>query len=209
MKTRVMIVEEQASVRQMLGVLLPQAGPYEVAATAGDGLEALRLLQQTCPSLIILDLSLPGLSGVGLLRHLREKERSIKTLVFCGTRHRETIVEALRARPHGFISKFDPWEDLVEALRMVNAGFSYLTPFATRLLDEAGPVATSPCLTPRELSVVQMVAEGSSNKEISGQLSISTKTVEHHRARVMEKLKVRDTAGLTRYAARAGLISLE
>ena len=209
MKTRVMVVDDHASIRQMLGALLPREGAYEMVAEAGTGLEAIRLYRTTKPHLVVLDLILPELNGVGLLQHLREHARQMRTLVYCGTNDRELILDALRARPHGFVLKRDSWNAFRGALRMVSDGSSYFTPFATRLLDEAGLVGPPLLLTPRERAVVQMVAEGRGNKEMAGILAISTKTVEHYRANVMDKLDVHDVAGLTRYAVRHRLVVIE
>lgn len=208
MKTRVMVVDDHVSIRHMLGALLPREGAYEMVAEAGTGLEAIQLHRKAKPHLVVLDLALPELNGVGLIQHLRENARETRTLVYCGTNHREMILEALRARPHGFVSKRDSWSAFRDALRMVNGGCSYFTPFATRLLDSAGPAGIEVSLTPRERAVVQMIAEGLSNKEMAEQLAISTKTVEHHRAHVMEKLGVHHVAGLTRYAVRQGLVGV-
>lgn len=207
--TRLMLVDALVSVRQMMSVLLPQVGAYEVVGDTGCGLEAIRLHQTNKPHVIVFDLCLPGLSGIGLLKHLREHAPATRTLVLTGTSNRELTVEALRLHPHGFVLKRDSWKEFLEALRMVSAGYSYFTPLATQALDEGGRERTGPLLTPRELSVVQMVAEGRRNKEISAELGVSIKTIEHHRAHVMTKLGVRDVAGLTRYAVRKGLVVLE
>lgn len=209
MKKRVVLVDDQVSVRQMLGLLLPREGPYEVVGEAGNGLEALQLIRQERPHIIVLDLVLPELNGIALLQQVREEARETRTLVFCGTSHREMILGALRARPHGFVLKREALSIFREALGMVSAGYSFLAPFATRLLDESGPASEGTLLTPRELTVLQMVAEGRSNKEIAGPLGISAKTVEHHRSHVMQKLGLRDVTGLTRYAVRQGLVSLD
>jgi len=208
MKTRVMVVDDHASIRQMLGALLPNEG-CEMVAEAATGLEAIQMHRTTMPHLVVLDLMLPELNGVGLLLHLRERARQTRTLVYCGTSDQELILEALRTRPHGFVLKRDPWDTFRGALKMVNGGGSYLSPFATRLLDEARPMKNGLLLTPRERAVVQMVAEGRSNKEMAGQLAISAKTVEHHRAHVMGKLGLHDVAGLTRYAVRHRLVGIE
>jgi DNA-binding NarL/FixJ family response regulator len=209
MKTRVMVVDDHASIRQMLGALLPREGAFEMVAEAGTGLEAIQMHRKARPHLVVLDLVLPEMNGIGLLQYLREQSRETRTIVYCGTDRRDLILEALRARPHGFVLKRDPFAAFREALRMVTSGCSYFTSFATRLLDEERSATGNPFLSPRERAVVQMVAEGRSNKEVAKQLEIAAKTVERHRARVMEKLGVHDVAGLTRYAMRNGLVSVE
>jgi len=206
MKTRVMIVDDHTSVRQMLGILIPAVGAFDVVAEACSGVEAIRLHRELKPDLVVLDLALADLNGVGVLQHLREEARPVRTLVFCGTVHRRVILAALHARPHGFVSKRDPWETFIKALHLVNDGCSYFTPFATRVFDEMRAESGSPQLTSRELAVLQMIAESNSNKEIAKKLVVSIKTVEHHRSNLMAKLGARDVAALTRYAAGQGLI---
>ena len=210
MKTRVVVVDDHVSVRQMLGVVLEREGLYEVVGEAGTGFEALKVCRKMKPRLIILDLVLPELSGVEVLRTLRAEMRDARIMVYSGTLSRALIVEALQARPHGFVHKTDALPTFCEALRAVSGGCSYFTPFATKFMDEErGVSATASVLTERERAVLQMVAEGRSNKEMAERLVLSAKTVEHHRAHVMEKLGVRDVAGLTRVAIRQGLVPLD
>jgi DNA-binding NarL/FixJ family response regulator len=210
MKTRVVIVDDHVSIRQMLGLVLEREGPYEVVGQAGTGFEALKVCRKVKPRLVILDLVLPELSGVEVLHTLRAELRESRFMVYSGTMSRVLIVEALQARPHGFVHKTDALPTFCEALRAVAGGCSYFTPFATKFMDEErGASATASLLTERERAVLQMVAEGRSNKEMAERLVLSAKTVEHHRAHVMEKLGVRDVAGLTRVAIRQGLVPLD
>ena len=210
MKTRVVVVDDHVSVRQMLAVVLDREGPYDVVGEAGTGFEALKVCRKLKPRLIILDLVLPELNGVEVLRTLRAEMRESRFMVYSGTLSRVLIVEALQARPHGFVHKSDALATFCEALRAVAGGCSYFTPFATKFMDqERGVSAAASLLTERERAVLQMVAEGRTNKEMAERLVLSAKTVEHHRAHVMEKLGVRDVAGLTRVAIRQGLVPLD
>jgi len=210
MKTRVVIVDDHAAIRQMLAIMLPREGAYEVVGEAGTGFEALQLCELAQPDLVILDLLLPEMNGVTLLEQLHVLLPEARLLVFSGAASRELLIAALRARPHGFVHKTDEWSVFREALRVVMGRATYLTPFATRLLDaQRGAPATAGLLTARERGVLQMVAEGLSSKQIADRLHIAPKTVEHYRAQLMEKLGLHDVASLTRHAVRMGLVTVE
>jgi len=210
MKNRVVLADDHASIRQMLGIVLAREGPYEVVGEAGTGFEALKVCRKTKPDLVIMDLILPELNGVDVLRTLRGEMRNVRFMVYSGTLNRSLIVEALQARPHGFVHKSDALPTFCEALRAVAGGCSYFTPFATKLMDdERQNGGHAMRLTERERAILQMIAEGMSNKEMASRFSIAPKTVEHHRAQVMQKLGMHDVATLTRYAVRLGLVPVE
>jgi len=210
MKNRVVVVDDHASIRQMLGIVLAREGPYEMVGEAGTGFEALKVCRRLKPQLVVLDLILPELNGVEVLRTLRAEMRETRFMVYSGTLNRSLIVEALQARPHGFVHKSDALPTFCEALRAVVGGCSYFTPFATKLMDDERQVCTASArLTDRERAVLQMIAEGMSNKEMASRFAIAPKTVEHHRAQVMQKLGMHDVATLTRYAVRVGLVPVE
>ena len=210
MKTRVVTIDSHVSIRQMLGIMLSGEGPYEVVGEARTGFEALKVCAKARPRLVILDLALPEMNGLEVLRRLWAESREVRVLVYSGVENRELILETLRERPHGFVHKRDALATLREALRTVTAGGTFLTPFATDLLDSArGLEPARLVLTEREREVLQMVAEGMSNKEMADRLHLSAKTVEHHRAHLMEKLGLHDVARLTRYAVRHGLVPAE
>ena len=211
MKTSVVIADEHVSVRQMLAAALEEDGRYEVLGVAGTGFEALRVCRRVKPRLVILDLLLPEMSGVEVLRELRAEARETRLLVYSRSNNREMILAALQARPHGFVRKSDSMETLHEALRAVAAGGSFLTPFATALLDASvreGGGAES-VLSPREAAVLQMIGEGHSTKTMATSLGLSEKTVDHYRTSVMRKLDVHSIARLTQVAIRRGLVSLD
>ena len=210
MKTRVVVVDDHASIRQMLGIILAREGPYEMVGEAGTGFEALKVCRKLKPQLVVLDLILPELNGLEVLRAIRAEMRDVRCMVYSGTLNRSLIVEALQARPHGFVHKTDALGIFCEALRAVTGGCSYFTPFATKLMDDERHLHTAAAhLTDRERAVLQMIAEGMSNKEMAERFAIAPKTVEHHRAQVMQKLGMHDVATLTRYAVRMGLVAAE
>ena len=210
MKTNVVLVDDYSSVRQMLALVLEREGGYAVVGEARTGFEALKVCARMKPRLVILDLTLPELNGLEVLRRLRAESREVRVLVYTGAENRELILETLRERPHGFVHKRDALATLREALRTVTAGGSFLTPFATELLDtNHSSVPAGPMLTDRERAILQMVAEGMSNKDMAGRLGIAAKTVEHHRAALMDKLDLHDVARLTRYAVRMGMVTAD
>ena len=210
MKTSVVIVDDHASVRQMLAVMLEKEGYYQVVAQGRTGFEGVHLCQQHRPHMLIVDLLLPEMSGNELIQQMRESMRELRILIYTGSVHKELAIEALRARPHGFVHKRDSLETFLEAARTVRQGGSYLTPFATRLLDESCGIEPSRFqMTARERLILQMVGEGLSSKEMAVRLDVTPKTVDHHRANLMQKLGVHDIAGLTRLAVRKGLVPLD
>ena len=207
MKTNVVLVEDHRSVRQMLALVLEREGGYAVVGEAGTGYEALKMCARVRPRLVILDLALPELNGLEVLRRLRAEARETRVLVYSGVENRELTLDVLRERPHGFVHKRDSLATLREALRAVTAGSSFLTPFATDLLDMArGAEPSRPALTERERAVLQMVAEGMSSKTMADRLGVAPKTVDHYRAALMEKLDLHNIARLTRYAVRHGVV---
>lgn len=210
MNIPVVIVDDQASVRQMLAQVLSQEGSYQIVGEGRTGFEGLDLCERMKPRLLIVDLALPEMSGAELVQKIRETMREVRVLIYTGAQHRGLILSALRARPHGFVHKRDSLAVFHAALTAVSNGCSYLTPFAMGLMDEAPNSGSDPeKLTGRERVVLQMVAEGLSSKEVAYRLSISPKTVDHHRGQLMRKLGLRDVAGITRFAVRCGLVSLD
>ena len=207
MMTNVVLVEDHRSVRQMLALVLEREGGYAVVGEAGTGYEALKVCAQERPRLVILDLALPELNGLEVLRRLRAEARETRVLIYSGVENREVLLDALRERPHGFVHKRDELSVLREALRAVAGGASFLTPFATELVDAArGDSQARSVLSERERAVLQMVAEGMSSKAMGDRLGVASKTVDHYRSALMVKLDLHDIARLTRYAMRHGMV---
>jgi DNA-binding NarL/FixJ family response regulator len=208
MKKRLLIVDEQTAPREMLAQVLAAEGEYEIVGEANNGRDAIETCRSCRPDAVILELVLPELCGVEVLRRLRSESANVRILVFSGTRDQALIVETLKCRPHGFVGKHDALATFLEALRIIVAGKLYFSAIASALWADSlngDPVD----LTPREIEILQLVAESRSNKEIAGLLGLAQKTVENHRAHMMEKLHLHDVAALTRYAVRRGLVSLE
>ncbi len=208
MPRRALLAEDHELVRQGFRALLEREG-FEVIAEAHDGREAVQLVEQRSPDLALLDLSMPNLNGVDAAKEiLRVKPR---TKVILLTAHTEDayVLAALQAGVHGYVLKSQAARDLVQAIDEVFKGGLYLSPRISRSVVDAyktrSAVAQDP-LTFREREVLQLVAEGKTTKEVAALLNISVKTVESHRNRIMQKLEIHETANLTRYAIRHGII---
>jgi DNA-binding NarL/FixJ family response regulator len=209
MTIRVLLADDHQMVRQALKALLDGEG-FQVCGEAGDGEEAIRLASQQRPDVAVLDVAMPVLNGLEAAPEI--KRVSPKTKIVLLTMHSEShyVLRALRAGAKGFLLKTHAAEDLVRALHDVSSGGSHLSPEASRALMDAyhTRVDSSPDpLSPRETKVVQLIAEGQSTKQVAASLKISVKTAETHRARIMTKLNIHQTAGLVRYAIRRGLIA--
>ena len=208
MPTRVLLADDHALIRQGLKALLEKQG-IQVVTEASDGQEAVRLAEKTQPEVAILDITMPLLNGVDAARELIKS--TPKTKVILLTQHDEDqyVTEALRAGVKGYVLKSQAAEDLVHASREVCKGSVYLSPGISRAVVAAylSKTYVSPDpLSMRERQVLQLVGEGKSTKDIALQLGISVKTAESHRARLMRKLDIHETASLVRYAIRRGLI---
>jgi two-component system response regulator NreC len=208
MPIRLLLADDHAVVRNGLRVLLEKEG-FHVAAEACDGQEALRLAAEVRPDIAILDISMPLLNGLDAARELKKSTQLMKVILL--TRHDEPqyVTEALRAGVKGYVLKNQAATDLVAAIQQVGRGGVYLSPNISRAVMEAYLSKSEPeadPLTPRERQVLQMVGEGKSTKDVARLLGISTKTAESHRARLMRKLDIHETAGLVRYAIRRGLV---
>jgi len=208
MPTRVLIVDDHAVLRDGLKSLLASRR-IEVVGEASDGRQALRLARRFEPDVATLDIGLPGLNGLETLRKLVRECPKVRGIVL--TMHGEDayVLEALRAGARAYVLKSQAFGDLAEAIETVVRGEMYLSPGVSGALVRAslgGTESPAELLSPREREVLQLVAEGRTNKEVGHVLAISVKTVETHRSALMRKLDLHDTASLVRYAIRRGLI---
>jgi DNA-binding NarL/FixJ family response regulator len=208
MAVTVLLVDDHPVVRHGVRTLLERE-KFKIVGEASDGLEAIAAAEQSLPDVVVLDLSMPTLNGVGAVREIAKV--SPRSHVVLLTMHTEEhhVLEALRAGVKGCVSKSQAAEHLVQAIREVCAGGVYLSPSVSGAVVQAylakSELPFDP-LTGRERQVLQLVAEGKTTKEIADILSVSSKTAESHRGRIMEKLGIHNTAGLVRYSIRHGLI---
>jgi len=204
---RILIAEDHVIVRQGFRSMLERDG-FQVVAEAGDGREAIRLARELAPDVAILDLALPLLNGIDAAREIRRVASGTRTIVVTMYGEQDHLMSALRAGVRGYLLKTRAVEDLENAIREVHRGGVFLGDFPEDALDtyQAMPDKGHDPLTPREREVLQLVAEGKTTKEIASLLGVSYKTAESHRAHIMDKLSIHETAGLVRYAVRHGLV---
>lgn len=211
----VLLAEDHTIVRKGLCALLEAETDIAVIAEAEDGRAAVQLAQQRRPDVVVMDISMPGLNGIEATRQIKTQLPDTKVLIL--TRHAdETYVHAiLDAGAAGHIVKKAAPVELIAAIRAVYHGDVFLGPEAASVMmagsDKATPAPEDryTTLTPREREVLQLVAEGHPNRDIAEVLHISVRTVENHKASLMDKLAIHSTAELTQYAIRRGIISLD
>ena len=208
MGIRVLLAEDHGIVREGLRAILQREG-FEIAGEAANGMDAVAIAKEVQPHVAVLDFDMPQMNGITAAQELARVSPKTRTLLLTMYADRQYVVGALRVGIHGFVIKSQASADLVQAIRIVHEGKPYLSPGISATVMEAFASpgdAQNPLLTPRERQVLQLVAEGKSTKEAARILSISVKTAESHRTRVMSKLDVHDTASLVRYAIREGFI---
>ena len=208
-KTRVLVVDDQTMLRQLIVAVLKPLDRFVVVGEASDGEEALRSALDLHPDMIVLDVILPKIPGAEVLRQLMPKMPGIRILAISAHDDPALLKEMLACGAHGFVEKSASLETFSEALREVADGKTFFGPRITDILRDhlLNPDHDRPHLTTREREIIQLVAQGLSSKEIAAQLKVSSRTVENHRANIMNKLNIRDAVGLTRYAIKAGLVS--
>jgi DNA-binding NarL/FixJ family response regulator len=213
LKTRVLLADDHAVVRSGLRAVLESEADIEVVAEAEDGSEAVEMALTNDVDLAILDVSMPRLTGLQATAELIRRRPGVRVLILSVHDSEQYFFEALKAGASGYVLKTTANRDLIEACRATMRGEPFLYPGAVTAiirdyLERAGSGEAVPedPLTPRELEVVKLIAEGHTSDEIAGVLVISRKTVDHHRARILDKLGMRNGAELTRYAIRRGLV---
>jgi DNA-binding NarL/FixJ family response regulator len=213
LKTRILIADDFAVVRTGLRLVLDAEPDLEVVAEAADGAQAVARALQDDVDLAILDISMPERTGLQAAQELSRRRPQLRILILTMHDNEQYFFEALKAGASGYVLKSAPNRDLVEACRAAMRGEPFLYPAAVTALirdylDRAshGEAAPEDPLTPRELEVVKLIAEGHTSEEIAARLVISKKTVDRHRANILEKLGMRNRVELTRYAIRRGLV---
>lgn len=206
---RVILVDDHALVRAGIRALLERIEGVEVLAEAGDGRQALELIRNLRPEVVLLDIAMPLLSGMEVLREATEMFPDVKIIILTVHETEEYAAHAMRFGAAGFLPKSSASDELEQALRTVARGERYLSPVSTKQDQTSFSRPLISELTPRQREVLVMIAKGQSTKDIARTLDISVKTVESHRAQLMERLQIYDVAGLVRYAIRLGLVKID
>jgi DNA-binding NarL/FixJ family response regulator len=213
LRTRILLADDHAVVRRGLRLVLDAEPDLQVVAEAADGLEGLALALREDIQLAVLDVAMPGLTGLQVARELRARRPDLRALLLSMHDSEQYLFEALRAGASGYVLKADADHTLIEACRATMRGEPFLYPNGVSALmrehlerARRGEAGRSDPLTDRESQVVKLIAEGHSGREIAELLKISEHTVERHREHILDKLELRDRVAVTRYAIRRGLV---
>ena len=211
---RILLADDHAVIRSGLRLVLEREPGFRVVAEAADGKDAIRLAADLTPDVAVLDVAMPNLNGIEAARQITVAER---TSVIMLSMHSDEgyVLRALNVGARGYLLKESPEEDLIAAVKAVHAGKAYFSPAISRVLVDdyvrqmrkRGLEDSYELLTAREREILQLLAEGKSNKDVAGRLGLSTYTVETHRGNLMEKLNLHSVPELILYAVRKGIIS--
>jgi len=210
----IVIADDHAILRMGIRKMIEEADHLAVIGEAGDGLELLALLKKIKPDLIILDISMPNLRGIEAASEIKETHPDIKILILTMHKRKEYMYYALSAGVEGYMLKEETDQELLLAIETIRKGGAYLTPHLSKEFTEefvrvrnGKPGVPEEMLTVREREILKLISEGKTNQEIADLLFISIRTVHHHRANLMDKLRLRNVADLVRYAIRQGYAS--
>ena len=207
-KISVLLADDHKIVRQGFRVLLESEKDIKVVGEAATGEEAIETALSIKPSIVIMDINMPKLNGLIAARQIITKDSTIKVIILSMTAEEEIVEHAVQAGVSGYILKNDAADELIKAIRIVSKREVYFSPSIVKILidKQRNPKKKPNSLTIREKEVLQLVAGGRTNKEISALLNISVKTVEKYRQQIMDKLDIHDVANLTHYALSKGII---
>lgn len=213
MPINILIADDHGVLRAGLRALLNAEADFHVVDEAADGAETLRLAHQLSPDIVLLDVSMPGLSGIQVTRRLKEILPNIRILILTVHEDESLLREAIQAGASGYIVKRAVESELIDAIRAIWQGNLYVHPAMTHaLLKDLTPAPTAKKaplepLTPREIEVIGLIAQGYTNRQIAASLNLSIRTVESHRAHITGKLGLRSRLELVRYAQEHGLLN--
>lgn len=209
---RVMIVEDHALVRAGMRALLQKLDGIDVVADVGDGWEAVKAVQTDAPDLVLMDIAMPGLNGLDATSRIMKESSNTRVILLSMYANEEYLRQALQVGASGYLLKGAELAELELAIRTVSRGETYLTPAVAKYAVEAyrnksgEPSSPLARLSGRQREILQLIAEGCTTKDIAQRLNLSVKTVETHRAQLMERLEIHDVPGLVRLAIRVGLV---
>jgi len=214
-KIKVLIADDHAIMREGIGALLALHDDIEVVGEAANGRETIEAACKLIPDVVLMDIAMPFLDGLEATRRIRKASPNTKILILTQHDNKEYALSSVKAGAAGCISKKAVSAELISAIRAVNGGYSFLYPSMAKVLIEDYLLQTADekdpfdILTDREKEVLQLLAEGHTNQEISDLLVVSIKTILAHKTKIMEKLGIHNRTELIKYAIRKGLISIE
>jgi len=215
-KIKVLVADDHTILRQGIKALLDNQEGIEVIGEAKDGREALAIIEETLPDVILMDIAMPGLNGLEATRRIKKKFPRMKVLVLTMYTNEEYIFQILNAGANGYLVKETAFQDLISAIKAVYKNEAFMSPsiskkvinsYIKRAQDDEEK--TCEILTTREREILQLIAEGNSSKKIAEALFISPKTVETHRTHIMDKLNIHNRTGLVKYAIRKGIVDMD
>jgi two-component system, NarL family, nitrate/nitrite response regulator NarL len=211
---RVLVADDHPVVRKGLHSCLARQEGLKIVGEAADGQEAVRKALELAPDVVLMDISMPNLSGLAATEMLRKEAPPVKVLILSVHGNKEYLYRIIQAGAHGYVSKEASPEELLRAIESVHKGAPFFSPEAaqaalSQIVNNGGKAEPFAQLTDREREVLVLIAEGQSNKEIAGRLGIGVRTIETHRERIMRRLDIHSIAGLTKFAIANGLVPLE
>jgi DNA-binding NarL/FixJ family response regulator len=212
---RIILADDHAVMRRGLRLVLEQQADFEVVGEASDGRGAVSLAESTKPDIALLDITMPNLNGIEAARQISEKQAGVSVIVLSMHADESFVLRSLKAGARGYLLKESAEADLINAVRLVSEGKSFFSPSVSRMLvedyvrqlQEKDVEDSYELLTTRERELLQLIAEGKSNKDIANMLNLSLYTVETHRSNILSKLNLHTVPELILYAVRKGIIS--
>lgn len=217
-KIRILLADDHAILRAGLVRLLSEESDFEVVGEADNGREAVQKVQELHPDIVLMDIGMPVMNGMEATKQIKKRDQDVKILVLTMHDNEEYLFQFLQAGASGYVLKKAADSDLVNAIHVVNRGDCFLYPSAAKMVVEdyleklkhgQEPTSSFDTLTDREREILTLVAEGYTNREIAEALFISVKTVETHKANIMEKLNLHKRAELVRYAIKKGMLQVD
>ena len=212
---RITLADDHVLLRQGLRRIVEESSELEVVGEAGDGVELIQLLNKSPTDMVVLDISMPKLRGIEAVCEIKSRHPGVKVLILTMHRDKEYLYQSLASGADGYLLKEDADTELFSAISRIREGALYTSPSLSKELatyrrlegrGDSGHPREDECLSTREREVLKLIAEGKSSREIAEILYISVRTVDHHRANVMNKLKLRRTADLVKYAIQNGYV---
>jgi DNA-binding NarL/FixJ family response regulator len=211
---RVLLADDHDLMRDGIAALLTRVPGLEIVGEASDGLQAIRMIPKHNPNLILMDIGMTPMNGLDATARITNEYPDVRVVILSMHANEEYVLKALRAGASGYLLKDTKKEELIEALTAVASGRTYLSKQVSRhVIDDyvrSVEAKSSPLeqLTPRQRQILQLIAEGKTNKEIAQILKVSIKTVDTHRTLLMQRLDIHDIAGLVRFAIKMGIVSI-